>query len=76
MKIVVLNGSPKGEVSVTRQYVLLLEKTFHEHQFVVLPVAQQIGKLAKDAAAFNAVIEEVRSADGVVSPRFRRRSIL
>jgi multimeric flavodoxin WrbA len=66
MKIAVLNGSPKGEVSVTRQYVLLLEKTFPEHQFVVLPVAQQVGKLARDAAAFDEVIREVGSADGVV----------
>jgi multimeric flavodoxin WrbA len=66
MKIVVLNGSPKGEVSVTRQYVLLLEKTFTEHQFVVLPVAQQVGRLARDTAAFDAVMDEVRSADGVV----------
>ena len=57
MKIVVLNGSPKGEASVTRQYVLSLEKTFPEHQFVVLPVAQQVGKLEKDAAAFDEVIE-------------------
>jgi multimeric flavodoxin WrbA len=66
MKIVVLNGSPKGEVSVTRQYVLLLEKTFPEHKFVVLPVAQQAAKLAKDEGAFNAVIDEVRSADTVI----------
>jgi hypothetical protein len=47
MKIVVLNGSPKGEVSVTRQYVLFLEKAFPEHQFVVLHVAQQSKKLER-----------------------------
>ena len=66
MKIVVLNGSPKGDVSVTRQYVLYLEKAFPEHRFVVLHVAQQSKKLERDAAAFNQVIEEVRSADGVI----------
>jgi len=66
MKIVVLNGSPKGEVSVTRQYVVYLEKTFPEHQFVVLPVAQRIRELERDAAAFDRVIAEVRTADGVV----------
>ena len=66
MKIVVLNGSPKGEVSVTRQYVLYLEKAFPEHRFVVLPVAQQSRKLEKDPAAFDNVMEEVRSADGVI----------
>jgi len=66
MKIVVLNGSPKGDVSVTRQYVLYLEKAFPKHQFVVLHVAQQSRKLDRDAAAFDAVVQEVRSADGVI----------
>ena len=56
MKIVVLNGSPKGDVSVTRQYVLYLEKAFPQHQFVVLHVAQQSRKLERDAAAFDEVI--------------------
>jgi multimeric flavodoxin WrbA len=66
MKIVVLNGSPKGDVSVTRQYVLYLEKVFPQHHVVVLNVAQQSKKLEKDSAAFDEVIEEVRSADGVI----------
>ena len=66
MKIVVLNGSPKGDVSVTRQYVLYLEKAFPQHQFVVLHVAQQSKKLERDSAAFDAVIDEVRSSDGVI----------
>ena len=66
MKIVVLNGSPKGEVSVTRQYIVYLENAYPEHQFVVLPVAQRIRELQKDMAAFTQVIEEVRSAHGVI----------
>ena len=66
MKIAVLNGSPKGDVSVTRQYVLYLEKAFPEHQFVLLHVAQQSKKLERGSAAFDAVIEEVRSSDGVI----------
>ena len=66
MKIVVFGGSPKGDVSVTRQYVLFLEKAFPQHQFVVVHAAQQVGKLEKDAVAFDAVIDEVRSADGVI----------
>ncbi len=66
MRIVVLNGSPKGEVSVTRQYVAYLERTFPEHHFEVLPVAQRIRELERDAAAFERVVEEVRAADGVI----------
>ena len=66
MKIAVLTGSPKGEVSVTRQYVLHLEKTFPQHQFAVLHVAQQPRKLEADPGALAAVLEEVRAADGVL----------
>ncbi len=68
MKIVVLNGSPKGDVSVTRQYVLHLEKVFPQHRFVVLHVAQQ--SLAR---------VELPAAEGPVVPldpslRFRLRA--
>ena len=66
MRITVLNGSPKGDVGVTRQYVRHLEQAFPQHQFVVLHVAQQSRKLAEDSAAFGKVIEEVRSSDGVI----------
>ncbi|HTX54579.1 MAG TPA: NAD(P)H-dependent oxidoreductase, partial [Candidatus Baltobacteraceae bacterium] len=66
MKIVVLNGSPKGDVSVTRQYVLHLEKAFPQHAFEILHVAQQSRKLEHDAAAFEDVLQKVRSADGIL----------
>ncbi|HEY9595818.1 MAG TPA: NAD(P)H-dependent oxidoreductase, partial [Spirochaetia bacterium] len=66
MRIVVLNGSPKGDVSVTRQYVLHLEKAFPQHQFEVLPVAQRSKKLEGDPAAFDEVVQKVRNADGVI----------
>jgi multimeric flavodoxin WrbA len=66
MKIVVLNGSPKGETSVTRQYVVYLERKFPQHQFVVLPVAQKIRQLEADTSAFDEVIGEVRSANAVL----------
>jgi len=66
MKIVVLNGSPKGETSVTRQYVVYLENKFPQHQFVVLPVAQRIKQLETETAEFNEVIEEVRSANAIL----------
>ncbi len=39
MKIVVLHGSPKGEVSVTMQYVRYLQHTFPRHEFIFFPVA-------------------------------------
>ena len=40
MKVLVLNGSPKGEYSITLQTSLYLEKRFPEHDFQVLHVGQ------------------------------------
>jgi multimeric flavodoxin WrbA len=66
MKLTVLAGSPKGEKSVTMQYVRFIQKEFSQHDFVIHQVAQPIVKLEKDKNEFNRVIEEVRSADGVL----------
>ena len=66
MKIVVLNGSPKGDLSITLQYVLLIRKKFPEHQFKIFNIAQEIRKLEKDESAFKEVIDDIRSSDGVL----------
>jgi multimeric flavodoxin WrbA len=47
MKIVVLNGSPKGEYSITLQYVNYLQKKYTEDNFEVFHIAQKIKKLRK-----------------------------
>jgi multimeric flavodoxin WrbA len=66
MKIVVLNGSPKGEYSITLQYVRFIQKKFPLHEFKVINVSQNIKKIDKDESAFREVIKEVRSADGIL----------
>jgi multimeric flavodoxin WrbA len=66
MKIVVLNGSPKGPVSVTMQYVSYIAKRFPEHGLKVFHVAQKINILEKDPARFEQIIGEIRSAEGVL----------
>ncbi|MDD6142106.1 MAG: NAD(P)H-dependent oxidoreductase [bacterium] len=48
MNILVLNGSPKGEYSITLQTVRYLEKLHPEHVFDVLHVGQRIRTLEKD----------------------------
>ena len=60
MKILVLNGSPKGSFSVTLQTVKYLEILHPEHSFDVLNVGQKIKSLEKD---FSPAIEAVKSAD-------------
>jgi len=66
MKIIVLNGSPKGEDSITLQYVAYIRKHFPQHDFRIIHVAQRIKKIERDLAAFQEIIDEVRSADGVL----------
>jgi multimeric flavodoxin WrbA len=66
MKIVVLNGSPKGELSVTRKYVEWIAKKRPEHAFEILDVAAHVHGLERDAARWAEVVEKVRTADAVL----------
>ena len=60
MRILVLNGSPKGEYSVTLQTSLYLQKRYSQHDFEVLHVGQRIKLLERD---FTPILEAVEKAD-------------
>ena len=66
MKIAVLNGSPKGQISVTMQYVHFLERKFPGIEFKFFDVALKIKKLEKDDKAFQEIIAEIAAADAVL----------
>jgi multimeric flavodoxin WrbA len=66
MNILVLNGSPRGEKSVTLQYVAYLQNKFSVHTFNIVHVAQRIKRLERDEAVFDAILADVRSADLVL----------
>ena len=66
MKIAVLNGSPKGQISVTMQYVHFLEQRFPETEFKYFDVALKIKRLEKDDKAFQEIIAEIAAADAVL----------
>ena len=66
MKIVVLNGSPKGDISVTMQYVAYIRKKFPDYTYEILNVAQDIRKIEKDTAVWNKILDSIRSADIVL----------
>jgi multimeric flavodoxin WrbA len=66
MKIVVLGGSPKGETSVTMQYVRWIVKSFPEHEFDVRQVAQGITALEKSDERLAEVIGSVEEAEAVI----------
>ena len=60
MKILVLNGSPKGKYSITLQHTRYLAKLYPDHTFEVLNVGQKIKSLTKD---FSPAKEAIEKAD-------------
>ncbi|MBT3375231.1 MAG: hypothetical protein HN742_19590 [Lentisphaerae bacterium] len=66
MRITVLSGSPKGDMSVTLQSVQYLGKTLPDHSFDVYHIGQTIAKLAKNADAWDDVIAAVRTSDAIL----------
>ena len=60
MKVLVINGSPKGKQSVTLQTVLYFEKLFADDEFEFLHVGKKLRKYQKD---FSKVFEKVEKAD-------------
>jgi NAD(P)H-dependent FMN reductase len=66
VKITVLNGSPKGDLSVTMQSVAYLAKIYPQHEFSVQHIAQRLKRLENDRAAFDKVIDQVRHSDAVL----------
>ncbi len=63
MKILVINGSPKGEHSITLQTIRYLEKLHPEHSFQVLHAGQKIKSLEKN---FAPALEAMDAAEGVL----------
>ena len=60
MNILVLNGSPKGQYSITLQTVNYLMKLYPEHTFEVLDVGHRIKALERD---FTEAEKALRNAD-------------
>ena len=58
MKILILNGSPKGKNSITLQTALYLEKGHPEHTFKVLHIGQMTKTLEKDFSLAREALEE------------------
>ena len=63
MKIAVINGSPKGEYSITLQTVNYLARKYSQHEFCILHAGQRIKALEKD---FSEAAALLCSADAVM----------
>lgn len=66
MKILVLNGSPKGPQSVTMQYIAYWQKRFPEHEFTFINASQQEQLFEKNESAFARVLDVIAAADFVL----------
>ena len=66
MRIVVLNGSPRGKKSISRKASMILEKLYPQYAFEFLDVAPNLGRWERDEAAFQEALGSVASADGVI----------
>ena len=62
MKILVINGSPKGKYSITLQTFKYLEKLYPKHKFSVLDAGQKIKAFEKDFSAAKEAIENATIA--------------
>jgi multimeric flavodoxin WrbA len=66
MKIVVLNGSPKGDSSVTIHSVKYLQKKYPDHDFDIIHIAKRIKGIERRRETFDEIIAEISAADGVL----------
>jgi multimeric flavodoxin WrbA len=66
MNIVVLNGSPKGDISVTMQYVEYIRKKFPQHRYTVHNISQKMVRIEKDREAFDEIMESIKESGGVI----------
>ncbi len=58
MKILIVNGSPKGKNSVTLQTSLYLQALHPEHEFSELPVGQKIKSFERDFSPAREALEQ------------------
>lgn len=66
MKIVILNGSPKGDSSVTQQYVKYIQKHFPDHDYLFHNIASRIKRIEKNKELFDEIIADIESSDSVI----------
>lgn len=66
LKICVLNGSPKGDLSVTLQYIKYMERFANNAEFEIFEISSKIDKIEKSADHLNRIKEGIRKADAVI----------
>lgn len=66
MKIIILNGSPKFEKSVTMQSIKYLEQNFKKHEFQYVHIIKEIKSYEEDIEKLKALCTKIKEADAVI----------
>jgi len=66
MRITVLNGSPKGVISVTYQFYKYITKKFSKIEFIDFKIAQQIKTIETNKEKFDEIMDSVKKSDAIL----------
>ncbi|MBA3011950.1 MAG: NAD(P)H-dependent oxidoreductase [Proteobacteria bacterium] len=66
MKIVVINGSPKADQSITLQHIRYFMEKNPAHDLEIIPVAGPIARIEKTETLFREITEKMAGADAVI----------
>jgi multimeric flavodoxin WrbA len=66
MNITVLNGSPKGDTSVTLQYVHFMQNKFPQHKLKIHNISERIKSIEKEEKRFQEITDDIQASDGVL----------
>lgn len=66
MKLTVLSGSPKGEMSVSLQYLKFIAKNSSDTEFEVFHIGEKIKQIAENSSEFEKIMDSIEKSDGVI----------
>lgn len=66
MKIVILNGSPRGDKSTTLYFCKYIMKHNPDIDFKIINIGVKIKSLEKNQDGFTRVIDEIKNAEGII----------